>query len=94
MGFYNGKNYIGEDVNNKDVVLFSNIIRTGRTISELSRDLKNRGANNIYCYGFHGLCSIEGFDKLINELPIKELIMTNTIQHSTEVQYVICRIKK
>jgi phosphoribosylpyrophosphate synthetase len=61
------------------------MIRTGKTIREQSQDLKRKGARNIYCFGFHGLCTNDQFEKLINELPVKELIMTNSIQHSIEV---------
>jgi hypothetical protein len=85
MGFYNNDLYIGEDVANRDVVLFSNVVRTGNTILQQSKDLKHRGARNIYCFGFHGLCTDDKLNHLINELPIKELIMTNSIQHAVEV---------
>lgn len=57
MGFYNHSNYLGEEVKGRDVILFTNMIRTGKTIREQSIDLKNKGAKNIYCFGFHGLCT-------------------------------------
>ena len=85
IGFYNEGNYMGEDFTNRDVVLFSNMIRSGTTVRTLSQDLKKKGARNIYCYGLHGHSTNEKLVKLIDELPIKELIMTNTIQHSIEV---------
>lgn len=85
MGFYNNANYLGEEVKGRDVILYTNMIRTGKTIREQSIDLKKKGARNIYCFGFHGLCTNEQLEKLINELPIKELIMTNSIQHTIEV---------
>lgn len=85
IGFYNSSVYLGEDVKDRDVVLFTNMIRTGETIINHSRDLKKRGAKNIYCFGFHGLCTNERLEKLIEELPIKELIMTNSVQHTVEV---------
>lgn len=85
MGFYNNAVYMGEEVRDRDVILFTNMIRTGKTIREQSQDLKRKGARNIYCFGFHGLCTNDQFEKLINELPVKELIMTNSIQHSIEV---------
>lgn len=65
MGFYNNSIYLGEEVKNRDVILYTNMIRTGKTIRELSLDLKKKGAKNIYCFGFHGLCSNEQFEKLI-----------------------------
>ncbi len=59
MGFYNHSTYLGEDVANRDVILFTNILRSGKTIIEEAHDLKKKGARNIYCYGFHGLCTNE-----------------------------------
>lgn len=82
MGFYNDNDYIGEDFKDRDVVLFSNLIRTGSTVKKLSKHLKKQGARNIYCYGFHGSCNNEQLVKLMADLPVKELIMTNTIQHT------------
>lgn len=32
MGFYNNSNYLGEEVKGRDVILFTNMIRTGKTI--------------------------------------------------------------
>lgn len=32
MGFFNNAIYIGEDVKDRDVLLFSNVIRTGQTL--------------------------------------------------------------
>lgn len=57
MGFYNKDLYIGEDVKDRDVIIFSNILRSGGTLIQQSKDLKQKGARNIYCYGFHGLCT-------------------------------------
>ena len=94
MGFYNQNDYIGEDYKGRDVVLFTNMLRTGATVSKLSREIKKKGARNIYCYGFHGSCTSEQLVKLSDELPVKELIMTNTIQHSYEVLFLIFRIRK
>ena len=94
MGFYNNSNYLGEEVRGRDVILFTNMIRSGKTIREQSWDLKRKGARNIYCFGFHGLCTNEQLEKLISELPIKELIMTNSIQHTVEVERTLVRIRR
>lgn len=94
MGFYNKDLYIGDEVKNRDVIIFSNILRSGNTLLQQSKDLKKKGARNIYCYGFHGLCTHERLEHLINELPIKELILTNSIQHTVEVTIAIFRTKR
>ena len=85
MGFYNQDDYIGEDFKGRDVILFTNLLRTGATVSKLSKSIKKKGARNIFCYGFHGSCTSDQLGKLMDDLPVKELIMTNTIQHSYEV---------
>jgi phosphoribosylpyrophosphate synthetase len=57
MGFYNDETYLGEDVKGRDVILFNNLIRSGKNFRFQSNDLKKKGAKNIYCFGFHGLCA-------------------------------------
>ena len=37
LGFYNDGVYIGDEFKDRDVVLYSNIIRSGKTVRELSR---------------------------------------------------------
>ena len=64
------------------MVLFSNLIRTGSTVSKISKEIKKKGARNIYCYGFHASIKSDQLSSLMEELPVKELIMTNTVQHS------------
>ena len=93
MGFYNQEDYIGEDFKDRDVVLFSNLIRTGSTVSKISKEIKKKGARNIYCYGFHASIKSDQLSSLMEELPVKELIMTNTVQHSYEVCMMVVRTK-
>ena len=56
LGFFNQNNYTGEDVNGRDVLLYSSLIRSGNTMRKQVRELKNLGAKSIYFFGFHGLC--------------------------------------
>lgn len=65
MGFYNHDVYIGDEVADRDVILFTNILRSGHTIKMQAKDLKRRGARNVYCYSFHGLCTDERLEHLI-----------------------------
>lgn len=55
---------------NRDVVLYNSLVRTGNSIKREVKILKEKGARRIYCYGFHGLCSNDLFEDLINSLPI------------------------
>jgi len=52
---FNENEYIGEDVRGRDIVLYSNIMRTGNTFIKLSKILKEMGARSIYGCAFHSL---------------------------------------
>lgn len=52
---FNEGQYIGESVDDRDVILYSNIVRRGKTLKDLSEKLKKMGARNIYGCAFHCL---------------------------------------
>ena len=81
-GFFSDAEYIGKDVTGRYVVLYNNLVRTGKSTKKQVKLLKKMGAKNIYCFGFHGLCSNDLFEDLIKSLPIQELVMTNTLFHA------------
>lgn len=70
FGFFNENEYIGKNVKGRDVILYNNLVRTGLSIKKNVKNLKKMGARNIYCFGFHGLCTNDLFDDLIKSLPI------------------------
>ncbi len=70
LGFFNENEYIGEDVAGKDVLLYNNLLRTGSTMIHQVRYLKDKGARDIYYFGFHGMCIHDHFQKLVSSLPI------------------------
>lgn len=76
------KNVIGE-VKGKNVILFDDIIDTAGTITEAAKVLKEKGAENVYACGTHGLFSGPAIERL-NEAPLAELIITNTIPQTTD----------
>ena len=39
------------------MILYKDLVRTGNSTKRQVKILKSMGARNIYCYGFHGLCS-------------------------------------
>jgi ribose-phosphate pyrophosphokinase len=72
-------NVIGE-VEGKNVVIFDDIVSTGSTLVEAARALKDAGARDIYAAATHGvLCG--GAPELIQDSPVKELVLTDSIPH-------------
>jgi phosphoribosylpyrophosphate synthetase len=93
LGFYySDDGYIGENIKGRDVILFDNIIRTGEKLEHRTNDLKAKGARSIYAFAIHGLTEAPELLKLVNKLPVKELILTNTIQQCREVMKDIFRL--
>jgi len=78
--------YVGKDVKGREIILFDNIIGTGQKMRSRIRDLQNRGAKDIYCFSAHGLASGDELNRIVNEEGIKELILTKSVQQSSEVQ--------
>jgi len=66
------------DVDGKNAVMFDDEILTGGTIMELVRALKEKGANKIYAGITHALLSGPAVE-LIEDAPIEELVVTNTV---------------
>jgi ribose-phosphate pyrophosphokinase len=70
--------YLHGDVRGKDVLIVDDIIDTGGTLSEAVRLVSQNGAQNIRLAATHGLFSGEARDRL-SRLPIKEILVTNTL---------------
>jgi len=68
---------IGE-VEGKNAVMFDDEILTGGSLMELVRALKEKGANRIYAGITHGILSGRAVE-LIEDSPVEELIVTNTV---------------
>jgi ribose-phosphate pyrophosphokinase len=84
-------NLIGE-VEGKNVILRDDIIDTAGTLAEAATELKKKGALEIYACCTHALLSGEAVLR-INESPLKELIVTDTIDPknhppSDKIKYV------
>ncbi|MFW6006949.1 MAG: ribose-phosphate diphosphokinase [Halanaerobiales bacterium] len=78
-------NIIGESkINGANVILFDDIIDTGGTISEAARVLNENGAYQVFACATHGLFSGPAVERL-NNSPIKELIITNTISQPEDL---------
>jgi ribose-phosphate pyrophosphokinase len=70
-------NVIG-DIKNRNVVLIDDLIDTGGTIVNSANALLDMGANEVYACCTHGVLSGQAIEN-INNSPIKELVMLNTI---------------
>ncbi len=73
-------NIIGE-VADRDVFIFDDMIDTAGTLCGAAYALKESGVNNIYACCTHPVFSGPALERL-NEAPIKELIVTDTIPHT------------
>ncbi len=69
------------DVEDKDVLIFDDVINTGSTISSSAKLLKKQGAKNVYFFATHGIFA-NGFESLDLSL-INKIIVTNSIPQST-----------
>jgi ribose-phosphate pyrophosphokinase len=75
-------NIIG-DVKDKNVVLFDDVVTTGSTLCQAAEAIRARGAKEIYAGVTHGVFS-PGTHERIAGSPIKELVITDTVNHDHE----------
>ncbi|KIP07489.1 hypothetical protein PHLGIDRAFT_19162 [Phlebiopsis gigantea 11061_1 CR5-6] len=66
------------DVRDKVTILVDDMIDSGNTLSLAAKSLQDNGAKKIYAIVSHGLLSELNMSK-IEELPIEQLVVTNTI---------------
>jgi len=66
------------DVEGKVALLVDDMIDTGKTLSLATRTLYDKGAGMVYALISHGLFS-EASMSAIEELPIKQIVVTNTV---------------
>jgi ribose-phosphate pyrophosphokinase len=77
-------NIIGE-IKNQNVFIFDDQISTGSTIKEAVQTLLTHGAGEIYVGATHGVFSRGALEELL-ALPIKKLMITDTINLETQVK--------
>jgi phosphoribosylpyrophosphate synthetase len=49
------------------------------------KGLDAKGAGKIYCFAAHGLYTGNDMNRMVEELSITELLLTNSIQQSSDV---------
>ena len=75
-------NVIG-DVEGKNVIVVDDICDTAGSLVAACELLREKGANDIYCAITHGIFSGPALERIKNS-PIKEMVITNTIEMTDE----------
>ncbi len=83
----NGKNpivaheYLGRDVNGKDVIIVDDMISSGESMIDVANNLKNQGAKRIFVFTSFGLfCNgLDVFDKAYADGIVDKIYTTNLI---------------
>ncbi|MBQ2780513.1 MAG: ribose-phosphate pyrophosphokinase [Clostridia bacterium] len=89
----NGRNpivaheYLGNDVEGKDVFIADDIISSGESMLDIAYELKKRKARNIYCYSTYAIFTngLASFDKAYAEGMISGVFGTNLTYESPEL---------
>ena len=75
-------NIIG-DVDGKNVVMFDDVVTTARTLCQAAVAMRKHGAKDIYAGVTHGVFCPGAFER-IAESPIKEVVVTDTLNHEPD----------
>ena len=75
-------NIVGE-IEGKNCIIIDDMVDTAGTLSIVIKVLKERGAKEVYACCTHALLSGDAIEK-IAATPIKELVITNTVQLTEE----------
>jgi len=78
-------------VEGKNVLIVDDFTITGGTLIEMAVECKRRGARDIYACVSHGVFSKGSAGKLA-ESPIKELVLTDTIEYRFEPLAACCKV--
>lgn len=79
--------YLGIDPAGKDVIIIDDMISSGGSMLDTAREVKERGARNVYIFSTFGLFTngLEKFDKAYEEGLFKRIITTNGTYQSPEL---------
>ena len=89
----NGRNpivaheFLGESVEGLDILIVDDMISSGDSMLDIAREMKQRGARNIYCAVTFGLFTegTEHFDRAYEEGIISKVFATNLIYRRPEL---------
>ncbi len=79
--------YIGRDLEGKDVLIVDDMISSGESVLDVARELKRKNANRIFVAVTFGLFTngLEEFDKAYEEGLIDKVLTTNLIYQTPEL---------
>jgi len=79
--------YLGKDVRDKDVIVIDDMIASGDSIIDVSKQLKQKGAKRIFFFVTFGLftAGLEVFDKAYEEGIFTKCFTTNLTYHTEEL---------
>ncbi len=80
--------FLGEDINGKDVIIIDDMIASGGTLLDSATKLRDKGANRVYFFACFGLFNegLEKFDKAYEEGLISKVYTTNLIYRTPELR--------
>jgi len=80
--------YLGGDVKGKDVIIVDDMISSGDSMLDVSKQLKELGAKRIFMFATYGLfvSGLELFDKAHKDGMIEKVFTTNMIYHTPELK--------
>lgn len=89
----NGRNpivaheFLGDSVEGMDILIIDDMISSGDSILDIAREMKERGARNIYCAVTFGLFTegVDHFQKAYEENVITKVFATNLIYRRPEL---------
>lgn len=79
--------FLGESLENKDVLIVDDMINSGNTMISTAKIMKERGAKDIYCVSPFGLFTdgIAPMEEAVNAGIIKQVLCTNLIYRRPEL---------
>ena len=89
----NGRNpieaheYLGQDLHGKDAIVVDDMISSGESMLDVCRQLKEKGANRVFCFATFGLFTdtFEKFDQCYKEGVFNRVFTTNLIYRRPEL---------
>ncbi len=89
----NGRNpivaheYMGNDVSGKDIFIADDLISSGESMLDVSKELKKRNARKIFCYATYGIFTngLDTFNKAYEDGIIDAVFGTNLTYRSPEL---------
>ena len=89
----NGRNpiepheYLGQDLHGKDAIVVDDMISSGESMIDVCRQLKEKGANRVFCFATFGLFTdgCEKFDQAYDEKVFDKVFTTNLTYRRPEL---------